>query len=134
MKRNGRLSLALHALAHMAHDPNRPHTSAEIAEHIGTNAVVVRRVLGKLKEAGLLTSEKGHAGGWRFSGDANQITLADIYLCLDERLVAESQSEMRSKCLIENNLHEKISDILDKLEQDLIVKLREIQISKFSQH
>ena len=60
MKRNSRLSLALHTLGHMAGDPESMQTSADIAEHAGTNPVVVRRVLGKLREAGLLTSEKGH--------------------------------------------------------------------------
>ena len=69
MKRNSRLSLALHTLSHMAGDPGRVRTSAEIADHAGTNPVVVRRVLGRLREAGLLTSEKGHAGGWRLARD-----------------------------------------------------------------
>ncbi|MEL6745325.1 MAG: Rrf2 family transcriptional regulator, partial [Pseudomonadota bacterium] len=67
MKRNSRLSLALHTLGHMAGQPDRVQTSAEIADHAGTNAVVVRRVLGRLREAGLLVSEKGHAGGWQLA-------------------------------------------------------------------
>ena len=62
MKRNSRLSLALHTLGHMAGDPDKMRTSSDIADHAGTNPVVVRRVLGKLRQAGLLTSEKGHAG------------------------------------------------------------------------
>lgn len=65
MKRNSRLSLALHTLGHMARDPEAMGTSSEIATHAGTNPVVVRRVLGRLRKAGLLISEKGHAGGWR---------------------------------------------------------------------
>ena len=83
MKRNSRLSLALHTLGHMAGDPARSRTSADIADHAGTNPVVVRRVLGKLREAGLLASEKGHAGGWRLARSPQEITLADVYLALD---------------------------------------------------
>lgn len=64
MKRNSCLSLALHTLSHRAGEPGRVRTSTEIAEHAGTNPVVVRRVLGRLRAAGLLTSERGHAGGW----------------------------------------------------------------------
>ena len=45
----------------MAAEPDQVKTSADIAAHAGTNAVVVRRVLGRLREAGLLNSEKGHA-------------------------------------------------------------------------
>ncbi|MEM7524351.1 MAG: Rrf2 family transcriptional regulator, partial [Pseudomonadota bacterium] len=37
MKRNSRLSLALHTLSHMAGDPDRMRTSADIAAHSGTN-------------------------------------------------------------------------------------------------
>ena len=48
MKRNSRFALALHTLGHMAADPDRVRTSAEMADHAGTNPVVVRRVLGKL--------------------------------------------------------------------------------------
>ena len=56
MKRNSRLSLALHTLSHMSINSGHVQTSAEIAQHMGTNPVVVRRVLGRLREAGLLKS------------------------------------------------------------------------------
>ena len=59
MKRNSRLSLALHAPSHMAYDMDRAQTSSDIADHAGTNPVAVRRVLGKLRAVGLLTSERG---------------------------------------------------------------------------
>lgn len=61
-KRNSHLLLALQTLGHMAADPERLRTSVDIANNAGTNAVVVRRVLGKLRETGLFASEKGHAG------------------------------------------------------------------------
>jgi hypothetical protein len=42
-------------------------TSADIAERAGTNPVVVRKVLGRLRKAGLLTSQNDTqaAGDWR---------------------------------------------------------------------
>ena len=133
MKRNGRLSLALHVLAHMAEAPDQTLTSAEIAKHIGTNAVVVRRVLGSLKGAGLLTSEKGHAGGWSLAVDPKEVTLANVYLALDEHLIIHSDVKINSKCMVEHNLHKKVSDILSELEEDLIKKLADIPISKISE-
>ncbi len=88
MKRNSRFSLALHALAHLAAlRPPRPLTSAEIGEHSGTNPVVVRRTLGMLKESGLVSSEKGHSGGWLLAKAAEEITLADVYAALGERFL-----------------------------------------------
>ncbi|MEP3666335.1 MAG: Rrf2 family transcriptional regulator, partial [Roseibium sp.] len=109
MKRNSRLSLALHTLSHMAGSPGRVRTSSDIAEHAGTNPVVVRRVLGKLREAGLLTSEKGHAGGWRLAREPQNITLADVYLALDERMVATNEASETPACSVEHALQERVS-------------------------
>ena len=67
MKRNSCLFSALHTLNHMAGERDPICTSSDIAEHAGTNPVVVRGVLGKLCEAGLLTSEKDHSGGWQLA-------------------------------------------------------------------
>ncbi|WP_368185657.1 Rrf2 family transcriptional regulator [Aestuariibius sp. HNIBRBA575] len=128
MKRNSRLSLALHTLSHMASDPDKMRTSADIADHAGTNPVVVRRVLGKLREAGLLTSEKGHAGGWRLTRNPAEISLADVYLALDERLVASNTTQDAPSCSVENALHQRVSSVLEDVEQSLIQKLSETSI------
>ena len=128
MKRNSRLSLALHTLSHMAGDPTRMQTSSDIAAHAGTNPVVVRRVLGRLRDAGLLASEKGHAGGWRLARAAKDITLADVYLALDESLVASSDATEASACSLEYALHQRVADVLQDVEQSLIRRLSETSI------
>lgn len=130
MKRNSRLSLALHTLSHMAGEPGRMRTSADIADHAGTNPVVVRRVLGKLREAGLLTSEKGHSGGWQLAKDAESITLADVYLALDERLVAGSSDDAEpSHCSVETGLQSRVAEVLEDIEESLVERLRETKIT-----
>jgi len=128
MKRNSRLSLALHTLSHMAGEPDRMRTSADIAEHAGTNPVVVRRVLGKLRVAGLLSSEKGHTGGWRLAKSADKITLADVYLALDERLVAGSSDSEPSDCHVESGLQTRVAEVLQDIEESLVQRLRETTI------
>ena len=130
MKRNSRLSLALHTLSHMAGDPDRLRTSSDIAEHAGTNPVVVRRVLGKLREAGLLTSEKGHAGGWRLARLPGDISLADVYLALEERMVAAEESSEASACSVEHALHKKVSGVLEEIEESLVKRLAETSIAQ----
>ncbi|MFY9232023.1 MAG: Rrf2 family transcriptional regulator [Candidatus Nanopelagicales bacterium] len=130
MKRNSRLSLALHTLSHMAGSPDCMRTSGDIAEHAGTNPVVVRRVLGKLREAGLLTSEKGHAGGWLLARKPQDITLADVYLALDERMVATDETSDAPACSVEHALHERVSSVLKEIEESLVQKLSETSISE----
>lgn len=130
MKRNSRLSLALHTLSHMAGEPERVRTSSDIAEHARTNPVVVRRVLGKLREAGLLISEKGHAGGWQLAKPASKITLADVYLALDERLVSGSSKDSEpSHCNVETDLQSRIGEVLDEVERSLVARLGESTIA-----
>jgi Rrf2 family protein len=114
----------------MAGDPGRIRTSADIADHAGTNPVVVRRVLGKLREAGLLTSEKGHAGGWRLARKPQDITLADVYLALDERLVATTEANEAPACSVEHALHERVSGVLEEIELSLVQRLGETSISE----
>ncbi len=131
MKRNSRLSLALHTLSHMAADPKRVRTSADIAAHAGTNPVVVRRVLGKLREAGLLSSEKGHSGGWRLAQPPDSITLADVYLALDERLVSGgARSSEPLHCSVEATLQIRVAKVLDEIEESLVQRLRETRITE----
>jgi Rrf2 family protein len=112
----------------MAGEPDRVRTSADIAEHAGTNPVVVRRVLGRLKDVGLLTSEKGHAGGWRLARAPESITLADVYLALDESLVASAGEADAPDCSVEHALHRRVADVLEDVEKSLIRRLSETTI------
>ncbi|MEM8980935.1 MAG: Rrf2 family transcriptional regulator [Pseudomonadota bacterium] len=129
MKRNSRLSLALHTLSHMAGDPDKLRTSADIAAHAGTNPVVVRRVLGKLRESGLLRSEKGHAGGWQLARAPEQITLADVYLALDEQFVASNIDPKTPDCSVEHALQRRVTHVLEGVERSLVQKLSETTIT-----
>lgn len=133
MKRNSRLSLALHTLGHMAGHPEQVQTSAEIAEHAGTNAVVVRRVLGRLRKAGLLTSEKGHSGGWKLARRPEKITLADVYLALDERLVSSGDDKQKHKCSVEHALHNQVASVMAEIEESLVARLKTTTIIEVRQ-
>jgi len=112
----------------MAGEPQRVRTSSDIAAHAGTNPVVVRRVLGRLKDAGLLLSEKGHAGGWRLARPPESITLADVYLALDESLVAPATEAEVPACSVEHALHRRVAGVLEDVEKSLIRRLSETTI------
>lgn len=114
----------------MAGEPAQVRTSSDIAEHAGTNPVVVRRVLGRLRDAGLLSSEKGHAGGWRLARAPQDITLADVYLALNESLVASTEEPETAECSLEHALHRRVADVLEDVEKTLIHRLSETSISE----
>jgi Rrf2 family protein len=56
-----------------------PASSEHIAGHLNTNAVVVRRLLALLKEAGLVNVHMGAQGGATLQRPAREISLRDIY-------------------------------------------------------
>ena len=78
MKTDSRLSAILHTLLHMA-DAGRPMTSEELANHMGTNPVVVRRTMAGLRRDGLVRSSKGRGGGWEIACDLETVSLAQVY-------------------------------------------------------
>jgi Rrf2 family protein len=93
MKRSSRLSLALHALVHLHKQPDEAITSATLAQCLMTNPVVVRRVLGELREAGIVAATKGHDGGWRLLRPASEISLRHIYAAMGETLLIRTESD-----------------------------------------
>ncbi|GAB4234932.1 MAG: Rrf2 family transcriptional regulator [Acidobacteriota bacterium] len=76
---NTRLSVAIHVLTLLALRHPEPATSEFIAGSVNTNPVVIRRILARLREAGLVASRPGVKGGWNLARDPEGITLADIY-------------------------------------------------------
>lgn len=100
MKPNSKLALTLHCLGHMAVDPSRVMTSDQIALHNHTNAVVVRRVLGLLRDNGLVRSAKGHAGGWQLARPPATITVADVYAALEEPFLTTRPLSTNPGCAI----------------------------------
>jgi len=128
MNRNSKLSLALHSLGHMAAAPERRFRSEDIATFSNTNAVVVRRVLGKLKRVGLVTSAKGHAGGWQLAKAPGSISVADVYLALGEAHYLAETNEQPSHCAIERALFTVYDEAAREAEERLVKKLGDVTI------
>ena len=82
MNRDERLSVALHVLLHMAEQPDVAMTSEQMAAWAGAHPVAIRRTFAGLREAGIVSSLKGHGGGWRLSRPSSEVTLGQIQRAL----------------------------------------------------
>jgi Rrf2 family protein len=76
---NTQFALGVHMLTLLAGSAPATLSSEEMAGSANSNPVHVRRVLGGLRTAGLVTSKPGVGGGWQLKADPATITLADVW-------------------------------------------------------
>ncbi|WP_112808147.1 Rrf2 family transcriptional regulator [Ensifer sp.] len=129
MRQDGRLSRLLHVLLHMEKHA-QPMTSERIAQMLGTNSVVVRRTMAGLRDAGYVSSEKGHGGGWTLSRPLSDITLLDVYRTIGSPgFFAMGVATEEPQCLVEQAVNSALERTLDEAETLLLRRLGEIAIS-----
>lgn len=80
---NTRFALAVHLLALLALEPEKTLDSAGLSVSPGTNPVHVRRVLGQLRDVGLVQSRTGVHGGWTLTRTPEQIDLGQVWRALN---------------------------------------------------
>ncbi|PRX33334.1 BadM/Rrf2 family transcriptional regulator [Paraburkholderia sp. BL18I3N2] len=126
------MSRTLHALIHMER-ADGPLTSEALAEMLATNAVVVRRMFGGLRDAGYVQSEKGHGGGWVLATPLEEITLLDVYRAVGEPpLFSHLVSEDRPECLIERAVNAHLSATLRDAQSALLAKFEKVTLAMLS--
>lgn len=86
MRADFRLARMLHVLAHL-HGRVGTTSSEEIARMLDTNPVLVRRMMGGLRNAGHVQSTAGRNGGWVLARDPADITVLDVYEALEEPVI-----------------------------------------------
>lgn len=76
-------AVAVHVLTFIAALESKQNiTSDMLAESTNANAVYVRRVLGPLRDAGIVTSRSGAQGGWELARPAYSIHLDEVWLAV----------------------------------------------------
>jgi Rrf2 family protein len=130
MKTNSQLSVTLHLLLHLA-DSASPVTSQALAGAMHTNPVVIRRMIGGLREAGLVHSSKGHNGGWSLARDLAEITLLDVYRALGSpRLLALGHRADNPDCLVEKAVNASLGDAFDAAEALLLARFGDVSLAR----
>ncbi|MBZ9715440.1 Rrf2 family transcriptional regulator [Deinococcus multiflagellatus] len=132
MKRDSRLSGVLHILLHMAQHQG-PLTSEMLAKAMDTNPVVVRRIMGRLRDKGYVRSEKGHGGGWTLGCDLTAVTLRDIYTALGcPSLLAIGNRTEAPGCLVEQAVNAALNQAFRDAEALLLARLGEVTLATLS--
>lgn len=129
MQLDGRLSRMLHLLIHIDRAEG-PVTSAAAAEMLHTNPVVVRRTMAGLRDAGLVRSDKGHAGGWTLIKSLDDVTMLDVYKAVGEpRIFAIGLADPAPDCLVEQAVNASMTNALQRAEAMLIAEMADVTLA-----
>ena len=84
MQISSRFTIAIHILICVElYGNDAPATSESLAGSIGAHPVVIRRILGQLRRAGLITVARGREGGAHIARPLAGITLADVFRAVE---------------------------------------------------
>ena len=82
-------------------------TSEFLSGSTGVNAVIIRNVLGLLREAGIVETRQGSSGA-HLTRSLDEITLYDIYLaveCIDDDGLFRFHENPNAQCPVGRNIH-----------------------------
>ena len=112
---NTRFSMAVHVLTMLANEEPLPVSSDAAAASVGTNAAHLRRIMGPLRDAGIVESRPGAGGGWTLGRPASRISMADVWDASygDEGLVT-LHPEPNPACAVGAHIGGVLEDLSDR--------------------
>ncbi len=110
---------------------DEPLTSEFIACSVNTNPVVIRRLLGSLRAAGIVDSKAGVGGGWSLLVDPNRITLLDILRAVEPQneIFAMHRSEPNPECPCGLYIQSVLSEVYQKVDDGMTRQLASVTIA-----
>ena len=97
-------------------------TSDFLASSINVNPVVIRRILQKLKSAGIITVARGNVGNMEINRDLKDITFYDVYKavdCVDDEGLFHFHENPNPRCPVGRNIHNVLDKRLDAIQQTM---------------
>lgn len=127
---NSSFSIAVHALVYLNH-MEKVLSSEELAQNICTNPVLIRKVMSKLKKAGLVDTKGGNSGGYIFIADADKLTLDRVAEVIDAKFVGSPRrsGDMNKECLIASGMGEIMQNIYRQLDENCKKSLHGITVA-----
>lgn len=126
---NSDLTIGLHIMGFLTARQGQPLTSETLAETYGTSPVVIRRVLSRLKQAGLVQTRRGTGGGSVLAREPSQINLRQVYEAVSENpeLLRRHPGDESGVAQV---LADYINDIYDEAEEALMQRLASVTVEQ----
>ncbi|MGB4093403.1 MAG: Rrf2 family transcriptional regulator [Ruminococcus flavefaciens] len=107
-------------------------TSDFLSGSTGVNAVIVRNVLGQLRNAGIVETRQG-SGGAHLAKALDEITLYDIYKavdCVDDEGLFHFHENPNADCPVGRNIHKAMDDRLEAAQAALENELKSTTLAQ----
>lgn len=131
-----RFSVSVHIMTSLAYHQGQGHglmTSDQLASGIRTNPTVVRRLVSRLADAGLVQAYKGKSGGVELSKKPAEITLREIYCAVsDKKLLNVPDKAPQKKCPVSCSMGKLMSDVIEGFEEHSLAYLSGIRLSELT--
>src|SRR5438477_7833520 len=109
---NQQFTFAVHIMTALAFARGDVVDSRTLAASVNTNPVVVRRLLLALRDARLIKTHTGRAGGAQLRKKPGQITLLDIYDAVESRtVIAVNARPAFKRCPVSCNMKRTMSGV-----------------------
>ncbi|MEM7798022.1 MAG: Rrf2 family transcriptional regulator [Chloroflexota bacterium] len=129
MKDNSRFVLAVHTLTLLARSET-PLSSNFISSSAGVNAVTIRKVVGQLRDAGLVKTQTGVKGGTKIARNPADISLKETFLAVrDEQFFGAYPKKVSEECPVGRCLKSTLTTLLDDAVQSMITKMDGVSIA-----
>ena len=134
MQITSRFTIAVHIIAAIDYfKDSETVTSAFLAGSVGVNPVVVRNVMGELKEAGIISISRGKSG-MTLSKGLNEITLYDVYRAVDcvdgDEGLFRFHENPNSECPVGRNIHRAMDSRLKQVQDAMETELKKMRLSE----
>ena len=127
---NSQLPMALHIMGFLTFSRGEALTSEVLAETYGTSPVVLRRVLAKLKRAGLVQSRRGVGGGSVLARRADSITLREVYEAITEDTHLMPPFSENCRGPVAPILAGYVNELFAEAEQALLAKMQAVTVAE----
>ncbi|XID96181.1 Rrf2 family transcriptional regulator [Paenibacillaceae bacterium WGS1546] len=125
-----RFSIAVHTLSLIAVNP-KECTGDFIAGSVNTNPVVIRRIMGMLKKAGLVDVRPG-VGGASLRREPGRITLLDVYRAVNvaENRLFRIHDDSNIDCPVGRNIEQALQEELEEAQSAMERRLEQTTLDK----
>ena len=121
MQISSRFTIAIHILICVElYGDKEPATSESLAGSIGVHPVVIRRILGQLRRAGLIRVARGREGGAHIARALGEISLADIFRateCIGNDPLFSFHEKPNPACPVGRSIHNILDGRLDAIQR-----------------